>query len=62
MWEMSGASYILGIKTEIKSFELFFILSAFVFSNSCFALYKLSLACEEIAIGEIWKASRESIF
>lgn len=31
MWEMSGASCILGIKTEIKSFELFFILSAFVF-------------------------------
>lgn len=31
MWEMSGASCILGIKTEIKSFELFFILSTFVF-------------------------------
>lgn len=28
MWEVSGA---LGIKTEIKSFELFFIVSAFVF-------------------------------
>lgn len=31
MWEISGASCILGIKTEIESFELFFILSAFVF-------------------------------
>lgn len=60
MWEMSGALYIFGIKTEIKSFRLFFIL--LVFSVSCFAQYKLSLAHEEIAIGEIWKARRESIF
>lgn len=62
MWEMSGASCIFGIKTEIKSFRLFFILSGFDFSSSCFAQYKLSLACEEIAIGEIWKVPRESIF
>lgn len=61
MWEMSGASRVSGIKTEIKLFELFFILG-FCFSISCFAQYKLPLAHQDTAIVEIWKASRESIF
>lgn len=62
MWETSGASCIFGIKTEIKSFRLFFNPFSFCYSISCFPQCKLSLAYEEIANGEIWKVSRESIF
>lgn len=57
-----GPHVFLELKQKLNHSAHFLSSWFLFFSVSCFAQYKLSMAREEIAIGEIWKVPSESIW